>query len=114
MNLIWRILFLVKNEKVKSNFSYRDTYYVCLTKCCPTLMRRKSIIIFSEKSFLTIFCIASIVASQYDFFVAIMSCILSNSTTTFNHEIYSLRQAMTQNVCPCKIVSQIPTLVCPF
>lgn len=50
---------------------------------------------------------ASINAPLYDFFVVIMSCLLSDFTTTFNHEIYSIRQAMTHNVCPCKFVIQV-------
>ena len=63
------------------------------------LWEGKSITSLMVKISLTYLCTVSIDAPLYGFLVFIMSCLqVSNLTATFHCEIYSLKQAMPQNV----------------
>lgn len=72
--------------------------FALLLDAARHLRREKPITIFVRKNFFESSLMVSVDGCQYDFLEIIMSCLLSNLTTTFYRQIYIVRQAITNNL----------------
>ena len=93
-DLTWIILnnlFVLKHAKVQNDFHHVNIDCVWLTSACFLILmwRKTNYIIISN--FLSLPLAKSIDAPLYGFLVLIMSCLISNHTTTFHLEIYFLK-----------------------